>query len=191
MLKFSNEYIVKLHEKVDRRADYIERLRQEVTRLRDGETGEVTMDDGEDLLEFEVTAGEEEEEEGEGEEGEGGEDGMEGRDGKGKSGSTGDEDDPDDGDEADEDDEDEVMDDDAAAALEQVVAMAIGPPKAKKSARPSVPRKSGANGTGAVAAAAAAAAAAAGVAPGAGRKPPMGRKESTGGSVTPRNRRGE
>ena len=40
LLKFSNEYIVKLHAKVDKRDAYIEKLRQEVARLRNGGEGE-------------------------------------------------------------------------------------------------------------------------------------------------------
>lgn len=73
LLKFSNEYIVKLHEKVDRRDKYLERLRTEIRRLRTGGKGEEErMEDGQDLLEFDITLGEEEDEDeleaGEGEE---------------------------------------------------------------------------------------------------------------------------
>lgn len=77
LLKFSNEYIVRLHDKVDKRDDYIERLRQEVQRLRMGGLGdEVRGEEGEDLLEMDMLEGEEEDfgdppedmEEGEGEE---------------------------------------------------------------------------------------------------------------------------
>lgn len=61
LLKFSNEYIVRLHEKVDKRDDYIERLRMEVSRLRSGEyEEEVTGEEGEDLLEMDMLEGEEE-----------------------------------------------------------------------------------------------------------------------------------
>jgi hypothetical protein len=62
LLKFSNEYIVRLHDKVDKRDAYIEKLRTEVSRLRRGGTGdedEVRGDDGEDLLEMDMTYGEE------------------------------------------------------------------------------------------------------------------------------------
>lgn len=68
LLKFSNEYIMRLHGKLDKRDAYIDKLRQEVERLRDGGGEEVKGDEGEDLLEMDMTIGEEEEEE---------EDGME------------------------------------------------------------------------------------------------------------------
>ena len=61
LLKFSNEYIVRLHDKVDKRDDYIERLRMEVNRLRTGDgEDEVTGEEGEDLLEMDMLEGEEE-----------------------------------------------------------------------------------------------------------------------------------
>lgn len=70
LLKFSNEYIMRLHGKLDKRDAYIDKLRQEVERLRDGGGDEVKGDEGEDLLEMDMTIGEEEEEDEE-------EDGME------------------------------------------------------------------------------------------------------------------
>lgn len=85
LLKFSNEYIVRLHDKVDKRDDYIERLRQEVQRLRvGGMLDEVRGPEGEDLLDMDMLDGEEDdfgdptedEEEGGGEDG-GGEEGEE------------------------------------------------------------------------------------------------------------------
>jgi hypothetical protein len=61
LLKFSNEYIVRLHDKVDKRDDYIERLRMEVQRLRSGELDEeITGEEGEDLLDMDMLEGEEE-----------------------------------------------------------------------------------------------------------------------------------
>jgi len=60
LLKFSNEYIERLHEKVDKRDEYIERLRQEVSRLRTGEEEEVRGIEGQDLLEMDMMDGEEE-----------------------------------------------------------------------------------------------------------------------------------
>lgn len=59
LLKFSNEYIVRLHDKVEKRDDYIERLRNEVQRLREGLGEEVRGEDGEDLLEMDMLEGEE------------------------------------------------------------------------------------------------------------------------------------
>lgn len=66
LLKFSNEYIMRLHGKLDKRDAYIEKLRAEVERLRDGGAEEVKGDDGEDLLEMDMTIGEEEDEDEEG-----------------------------------------------------------------------------------------------------------------------------
>lgn len=66
LLKFSNEYIMRLHGKLDKRDAYIEKLRAEVERLRDGGADEVKGDDGEDLLEMDMTIGEEEDEDEEG-----------------------------------------------------------------------------------------------------------------------------
>lgn len=62
LLKFSNEYIERLHEKVDKRDDYIERLRNEVARLRTGDADaeEVKGVEGQDLLEMDMLDGEEE-----------------------------------------------------------------------------------------------------------------------------------
>jgi hypothetical protein len=60
LLKFSNEYIERLHEKVDKRDEYIERLRQEISRLRTGEDEEVRGIEGQDLLEMDMMDGEEE-----------------------------------------------------------------------------------------------------------------------------------
>jgi hypothetical protein len=61
LLKFSNEYIERLHEKIDKRDDYIERLRNEVSRLRTGSAeDEVKGGEGEDLLEMDMLDGEEE-----------------------------------------------------------------------------------------------------------------------------------
>ncbi|CAK9781056.1 hypothetical protein CC85DRAFT_299561 [Cutaneotrichosporon oleaginosum] len=59
LLKFSNEYIVRLHDKVNKRDEYIDKLRAEVTRLRLGETEEVRGDEDEDLLEMDMLDGEE------------------------------------------------------------------------------------------------------------------------------------
>ncbi|GMK55473.1 hypothetical protein CspeluHIS016_0205290 [Cutaneotrichosporon spelunceum] len=59
LLKFSNEYIVRLHDKVNKRDEYIDKLRAEVTRLRLGEAEEVRGDEGEDLLEMDMLEGEE------------------------------------------------------------------------------------------------------------------------------------
>ena len=62
LLKFSNEYIEKLHGKVDKRDTFIEKLREEVRRLRVGGIGEeIRGDDGEDLLEIDMLKGEEDE----------------------------------------------------------------------------------------------------------------------------------
>ncbi len=61
LLKFSNEYIVRLHDKVDKRDGYIDKLREEVKRLRVGaDEQEVRGEDGEDLLEIDMLEGEEE-----------------------------------------------------------------------------------------------------------------------------------
>lgn len=59
LLKFSNEYIVRLHDKVNKRDEYIDKLRAEVTRLRLGDEDEVRGDEGEDLLEMDMLEGEE------------------------------------------------------------------------------------------------------------------------------------
>jgi len=62
LLKFSNEYIVRLHNKVEKRDDYIDKLREEIRRLRGDDpsaTPEVRGDDGEDLLEMDMLDGEE------------------------------------------------------------------------------------------------------------------------------------
>lgn len=59
LLKFSNEYIVRLHDKVNKRDEYIDKLRAEVSRLRLGEGEEVRGDEGEDLLEMDMLEGEE------------------------------------------------------------------------------------------------------------------------------------
>ena len=59
LLKFSNEYIVRLHDKVEKRDNYIDKLRDEIRRLRIGEGEEVRGDDGEDLLEMDMLEGEE------------------------------------------------------------------------------------------------------------------------------------
>lgn len=64
LLKFSNEYIVRLHDKVEKRDAYIDKLRDEVRRLRglgdpDAADDEVRGDDGEDLLEMDMLEGEE------------------------------------------------------------------------------------------------------------------------------------
>lgn len=62
LLRFGNEYIGKLQERVDRRDLYIEKLREEVKRLREGgEEEDVTLDNGEDLLEYDWREGEEDE----------------------------------------------------------------------------------------------------------------------------------
>lgn len=60
LLKFSNEHIVRLHEKVDKRDGYIDKLRDEVRRLRVGDGDEVHGDEGEDLLDMDMAEGEEE-----------------------------------------------------------------------------------------------------------------------------------
>ncbi len=62
LLKYSNEYIGRLHDKIGKRDWYIEKLREEVLRLRNGEGDEVRGDDGEDLLELDMLVGEEEDE---------------------------------------------------------------------------------------------------------------------------------
>jgi hypothetical protein len=59
LLKFSNEYIVRMHDKVNKRDEYIDKLRAEITRLRLGEAEEVRGDEGEDLLEMDMLDGEE------------------------------------------------------------------------------------------------------------------------------------
>lgn len=59
LLKFSNEYIVRLHGKVQKRDAYIDRLRDEVRRLRVGGDEEVRGEEGEDLLEMDMLDGEE------------------------------------------------------------------------------------------------------------------------------------
>ncbi|BEJ16272.1 hypothetical protein CspHIS471_0508770 [Cutaneotrichosporon sp. HIS471] len=59
LLKFSNEYIVRLHDKVNKRDEYIDKLRAEVTRLRLDEAEEVRGDEDEDLLEMDMLEGEE------------------------------------------------------------------------------------------------------------------------------------
>jgi hypothetical protein len=70
LLKFSNEYIERLHEKIDKRDDYVERLRAEVSRLRTGSTeDEVKGGEGEDLLEMDMLDGEEDYDENDDEEG--------------------------------------------------------------------------------------------------------------------------
>ncbi|WVR04952.1 hypothetical protein IAU60_001964 [Kwoniella sp. DSM 27419] len=66
LLRFSNEYIDKLKGRVERRDVYIDRLREEVRRLRAGEDtpsveGDYTEDDIEDILEFDWREGEDEE----------------------------------------------------------------------------------------------------------------------------------
>ena len=60
LLKFSNEYIERLHDKVDKRDGYIDQLRDEVRRLRVGGEEEVRGEDGEDLLDMDMLEGEEE-----------------------------------------------------------------------------------------------------------------------------------
>jgi len=55
LLKFSNEYIVKLHERVSKRDDFIERLRDEIRRLCD--TSGLEGDD--ELLDVDIREGEE------------------------------------------------------------------------------------------------------------------------------------
>ncbi|ORX39646.1 hypothetical protein BD324DRAFT_648284 [Kockovaella imperatae] len=59
LLKFSNEYIVRLHDKVEKRDSYIDKLRDEIRRLRLGSSEEVRGDEGEDLLEMDMLQGEE------------------------------------------------------------------------------------------------------------------------------------
>ena len=64
LLKFSNEYIVRLHEKVEKRDGYIDKLRSEVRRLRlgseaGGDDEEVRGDEGQDLLDMDMLEGEE------------------------------------------------------------------------------------------------------------------------------------
>ena len=60
LLKFSNEHIVRLHEKVEKRDGYIDKLRDEIRRLRVGSDEEVRGDEGEDLLDLDMLEGEEE-----------------------------------------------------------------------------------------------------------------------------------
>jgi len=62
LLKYSNEYIGRLHDKVGKRDWFIEKLREEVSRLRDGGEDEIRGDEGEDLLDIDMTIGEEEDE---------------------------------------------------------------------------------------------------------------------------------
>ncbi|KAL1407434.1 hypothetical protein Q8F55_006867 [Vanrija albida] len=64
LLKFSNEYIVRLHEKVEKRDDYIDKLRDEIRRLRGlGDPAladdEIRGDEDEDLLDMDMLEGEE------------------------------------------------------------------------------------------------------------------------------------
>ena len=59
LLRFSNEYIVKLHDKVGKRDSYTDKLRDEVRRLRGGRGQEVRGEEGEDLLDMDMLAGEE------------------------------------------------------------------------------------------------------------------------------------
>lgn len=62
LLKFSNEYIVRLHNKVEKRDGYIDKLREEIRRLRGDDPlgiAEVRGDEGEDLLEMDMLDGEE------------------------------------------------------------------------------------------------------------------------------------
>lgn len=66
LLRFSNEYIGRLGERMEKRDRYIELLRMEVGRLRGGSgleegEGEVKGDEGEDLLEMDMGEGEEDE----------------------------------------------------------------------------------------------------------------------------------
>lgn len=61
LLRFGNEYISKLQERVDRRDSYIEKLREEVKRLREGGEEDVALENGEDLLEYDWREGEEDE----------------------------------------------------------------------------------------------------------------------------------
>ncbi|RXK39969.1 hypothetical protein M231_02764 [Tremella mesenterica] len=61
LLRFSNEYIVRLHEKVERRDKFVDRLRGEVKRLREGDDEEIRGEEGEDLLDVDLTLGEEDE----------------------------------------------------------------------------------------------------------------------------------
>ena len=68
LLKFSNEYIVRLHDKVEKRDDYIQLLRREVQRLRMGSNEQVTGEQGEDLLDMDMLEGEEDDLEDEDEE---------------------------------------------------------------------------------------------------------------------------
>ena len=60
LLKFSNEHIIRLHDKVEKRDGYIDKLRDEVRRLRDGADDEVRGEEGEDLLDLDMLEGEEE-----------------------------------------------------------------------------------------------------------------------------------
>ncbi|WVQ71480.1 hypothetical protein IAR50_001018 [Cryptococcus sp. DSM 104548] len=61
LLRFGNEYIEKLQERVDRRDVFIEQLREEVDRLRRGGQEEVRGEDGEDLLDYDWREGEDHE----------------------------------------------------------------------------------------------------------------------------------
>ncbi|ODO11452.1 hypothetical protein I350_00232 [Cryptococcus amylolentus CBS 6273] len=61
LLRFGNEYIEKLQERVDRRDVFIEKLREEVERLRQGGQEEVRGEDGEDLLDYDWREGEDDE----------------------------------------------------------------------------------------------------------------------------------
>jgi hypothetical protein len=59
LLKFSNEYIVRLHNKVEKRDGYIDKLRDEIRRLRVGDSAEIRGEDDEDLLDMDMLEGEE------------------------------------------------------------------------------------------------------------------------------------
>jgi hypothetical protein len=64
LLRFSNEYIGRLSERMEKRDRYIELLRREIGRLRadGGESeGEVRGEEGEDLLDLDMEEGEEDE----------------------------------------------------------------------------------------------------------------------------------
>ncbi|WVO17026.1 hypothetical protein L204_104713 [Cryptococcus depauperatus] len=61
LLRFGNEYIGKLQERLERRDMFIEKLRDEVRRLRDGSEKTVRTEEDEDLLDYDWREGEDDE----------------------------------------------------------------------------------------------------------------------------------
>lgn len=170
LLKFSNEYIVKLHEKIDRREGYIDKLRMEVDRLRKGEDEEVRGEEGVDLLDYDFRAGEEDEDEEEGDL----EEGLDGDEGEDE-----DFDDVERGEYQTGDNDDEMLDMDDEEQVEDTAANEFRPSTRKGIVHrnPSAVTKKTGNGL-AVGTAAA-------------RRPMANRRVSSGSTVTARSRRGE